>query len=154
MSADLFPFQSTPSRQIFFHEEEIKYTHPSPLLIKTWIDQSISKEDKDFDIINIIFCSDEYLLDLNKTYLDHDTYTDIITFQYGEFPIEGDLFISIDRVRDNAQKMEISELEELNRVIIHGILHLLGYSDKTPEQKKLMTLKENEYLKYLRGLNN
>jgi rRNA maturation RNase YbeY len=101
----------------------------------------------------LIFCSDEYLLDVNKKYLNHDYYTDIITFDYVEDKIiSGDIFISSDRVRENANQFNVSFEMELFRIIIHGILHLLGYKDKTKKDKSLMTEKENFYLSRL--LNN
>ena len=100
--------------------------------------------------INIIFCSDEYLLDLNKKYLSHDFYTDIITFDNClNKIISGDLFISVDRVRENSRTYSSSFDEELHRVIIHGVLHLLGYKDKTKAQSKIMRDKENFYLKLI-----
>jgi len=100
--------------------------------------------------INIIFCSDEYLLDLNKKYLSHDFYTDIITFDNcSNKIISGDLFISVDRVRENSRTYSSSFDEELHRVIIHGVLHLLGYKDKTKAQSKIMRDKENFYLKLI-----
>ena len=103
--------------------------------------------------INYIFCSDNYLHQINFQYLDHDTFTDIITFdQSDKDQIEGDIFISIDRVHENANERNISFVNELHRVMIHGILHLLGYNDKTPKEKQLMREKEDECLS-LRNLN-
>lgn len=97
--------------------------------------------------INIIFCSDDYLLDLNKKFLSHDFYTDIITFDNcTDKIISGDLFISIDRVRENSNTYSSSFEEELHRVIVHGVLHLLGYKDKTKAQSKIMREKESFYL--------
>ena len=97
--------------------------------------------------INIIFCSDDYLLDLNKKFLSHDFYTDIITFDNcADKIISGDLFISIDRVRENSKTYASSFDEELHRVIVHGVLHLLGYKDKTKAQSKVMREKESFYL--------
>jgi len=97
--------------------------------------------------INIIFCSDDYLLDLNKKFLSHDFYTDIITFDNcADKIISGDLFISIDRVRENSKTYSSSFDEELHRVIVHGVLHLLGYKDKTKAQSKIMREKESFYL--------
>lgn len=111
------------------------------------IKQLIEAENKETGDISVIFCSDEYLLKMNKTHLNHDYYTDIITFNYvDENLISGDLFISIDRVKENAVKFEVSFYEELYRVILHGILHLVGYNDKTDDEKKVMREKENYYL--------
>lgn len=96
----------------------------------------------------IIFCSDDYLLDINRSYLNHDYYTDIITFDYSEgIVISGDLFISIDRIIDNSKLFNVSFNQELCRVIYHGFLHLCGYKDKTEEDIKLMRNKESFYLK-------
>lgn len=96
----------------------------------------------------MFFCSDAYLLPMNQQYLDHDTYTDIITFDNSEVEgdIVGDIFISVERVRENAAKFNITETDELHRVIIHGALHLLGYTDKSVVTKKKMTQKEDECL--------
>src|SRR6185312_7511210 len=98
--------------------------------------------------LNYIFCSDSYLLQINQQYLDHDTYTDIVTFDNSDIAktITGDIFISIDRIRENASKFGVTEANEVHRVIIHGALHLLGYKDKSPADKKKMTLKEDFYL--------
>lgn len=98
--------------------------------------------------ISVIFCSDDYLLSLNKTYLNHDYFTDIITFSYNkEGFISGDLFISVDRTRDNAEKNKVSYSNELARLVIHGMLHLCGFNDKSQEEVKLIRHKEEEYLK-------
>ncbi|WP_245994948.1 rRNA maturation RNase YbeY [Mangrovibacterium diazotrophicum] len=115
--------------------------------IKTWISSVIASENKKIGSINFIFCSDEYLLQVNKQYLDHDYFTDIITFDYVEGKlISGDIFVSVDRVSENADKFQVSFDEELRRILVHGVLHLLGYPDKEPEQKKVMTQKEDHYL--------
>ena len=97
--------------------------------------------------INVIFCSDEYLLQMNRDYLGHDYYTDILTFPIGQEPLCGDLFISIDRVQDYAKHNNISLPEEVLRVIFHGVLHLVGYNDHNKTQKALMREKEDEYLR-------
>src|SRR5690606_7296868 len=98
--------------------------------------------------LNFILCSDEYLLDINKQYLNHDTYTDIITFDTSEEPgkINADIFISIQREQENALNFKTEPTDELHRVMIHGVLHLVGYPDKTSPEKKLMRSKEDEYL--------
>lgn len=111
------------------------------------IKQLINEEKKEAGDISVIFCSDEYLLEMNKEHLNHDYYTDIITFNYVEKNvISGDLFISTDRVRENAGKFEVTFHLELYRVILHGVLHLVGYNDKTDDEKKVMKEKENYYL--------
>ncbi|EOR93062.1 metal-dependent hydrolase [Arcticibacter svalbardensis MN12-7] len=134
--------------KIQFHSEEITYTLKQKEHIRKWIKASIREEGKMPSEISFIFCSDEYLLNINNQYLKHDTYTDIITFDNSEEEdlIAGDIFISIDRVIENAASFRISEKDEVHRVIIHGILHLLGYTDKGTEHKNLMTSKENYYL--------
>jgi len=111
------------------------------------IKQLINEEKKETGDISVIFCSDRYLLEMNKKHLNHDYFTDIITFNYVEDDvISGDLFISSDRIRENAGKFNVTFHEELYRVILHGILHLVGYNDKTSEEKKVMKDKENYYL--------
>lgn len=113
-----------------------------------WICRVINSEGKLCSELSYIFCDDAYLLEINKEYLNHNTYTDIITFDYSTpNSISGDLFISIERVKDNAQKFGISELEELRRVMVHGVLHLLGYKDKEESEIAEMRLKEEEKLK-------
>ena len=133
---------------INFFEEDIRFKLKDKTKVKTWVKATIEAEGYKLQELNYIFCSDEYLLDINRQYLDHDTYTDIITFDNSEKEkvITGDIFISIDRVRENAEKFSSGELNELHRVIIHGALHLLGYKDKTAESKKNMTSKEDQYL--------
>ena len=99
-------------------------------------------------LLNFIFCSDSYLLNINQKYLKHDTYTDIITFDNSDLKQEivGDIFISLDRIRENAKELKVNEKDELHRVMIHGTLHLLGYPDKGKSAKALMTEKEDLYL--------
>ena len=96
--------------------------------------------------INYVFCTDEYLLDLNKKFLNHDYYTDIISFQSEKDPIGGDIYISLDRVRDNAKNLKLKFLDELLRVISHGLLHFMGYKDKTKADQSLMRSKEDELI--------
>lgn len=119
-------------------------------LIYNWISSVVISEKKTLGELAIILCSDEYLLDINKRFLDHHFYTDIITFDYCEGKVvSGELYISIDRIRENADKYKVGVFEELNRVIIHGVLHLCGYKDKTDKDMKRMRSKENEKLKML-----
>ncbi len=114
----------------------------------SWIKKTIDKEGAKLISLNYIFCSDEYLAEMNIQFLKHNTLTDIITFNYNpsKTEIEGEIYISVDRVRENAQTFETDFQTELNRVIIHGVLHLLGYNDKTKSQKKAMREKEDSYL--------
>lgn len=115
--------------------------------IQKYINKLIINELKDGGDITIIFCSDNYLLSMNKQYLNHDYYTDIITFDYvKENVISGDLFISFERLKENSQQLENKLINEVYRVIFHGILHLVGYKDKSEKEKILMTKKENYYL--------
>ncbi len=116
--------------------------------VKSWIKSVAEKRGFKVGEISYIFCSDDYLLDINKTYLKHDFYTDIITFDYTDATkISADLYISIDRIRDNAQELNLSFEQELHRVIIHGVLHLLGLKNKTEEDAKEMRKAEEECLK-------
>lgn len=133
---------------INFFSEDISFKLPHPRKTSTWIKQVIKKEKHSLNQVNFIFCSDEYLRNKNIEYLNHKTYTDIITFDNSdvEGELEGDIFISIDRIRDNADKFGRPFDEELHRVIIHGILHLLGYDDKTPQKKAAIHKKEDACL--------
>ena len=117
------------------------------ILIHNWISDTIKEESFKEGEISYIFCDDDYLLEKNIKYLKHSTLTDIISFDYtmGKL-ISGDIFISIDRIKDNAKDFKVSFSDELHRVIIHGILHFCGYKDKTQEEKKLMRSKEDYYL--------
>jgi probable rRNA maturation factor len=142
---------------IRFQTEDVKFTLRNRALLKQWIKEVITKKKRKAGEISFVFCSDNYLLDINRHYLKHDTYTDIITFDYslGDHlqPVSGDVFISIDRVKDNAVKYSNSFESELNRIIIHGVLHLLGYTDKTKTHKTEMTKQENGCLKLLKTAN-
>lgn len=133
---------------IQFFEEDISYKLKNKTQVRQWIKDTITTEGFKLKELTYIFCSDAYLLQLNQQYLDHDTYTDIITFDNSETEgsIVGDIFISVERIRENAAKFGITDTEELHRVIIHGALHLLGYTDKSVVTKKKMTQKEDEYL--------
>ena len=140
---------------IQFFEEDIAYKLKDKTKVRQWITDTIVAEGFKLQELTFIFCSDEYLLQINRQYLDHDTYTDIITFDNSEAKglITGDIFISIPRVIENAGIFNTDVTTELHRVIIHGTLHLLGYKDKTPVSKEKMTQKENFYLAK-RGFNN
>ncbi len=116
-------------------------------LNNAWLKLVAESEVRKLGNINIIFCSDNYILDVNMKYLQHDYFTDIITFDYCEGNVlSGDLFISVDSVRENSVFFKTEFADELNRVIVHGILHLIGYDDHTPEDQKTMREKENYYL--------
>jgi rRNA maturation RNase YbeY len=137
-----------PKLSICFFNEEISFNLKNKTIIRSWINQTIIQEKHQLEELNFIFCSDNYLLKINKEYLNNDTYTDIITFDNSSLPHEiiGDIFISIDRVKENAKSFDTTFINELNRVIIHGVLHLLGYKDKSKNDKALMTQKEDFYL--------
>ncbi len=115
--------------------------------LEQWFRHTIQQEGFGMGEITLVFCSDEYLLEMNRTHLNHDYYTDIITFDYTEEKsVSGDLFISVDRVFDNASEFNVSRETELKRVCIHGVLHLCGYKDKSDSDIKLMRTKEEQYL--------
>ncbi|QBQ39813.1 rRNA maturation RNase YbeY [Sphingobacterium psychroaquaticum] len=136
-------------RDILFFSEDITYVLKNKQKVREWIFATIKAEGfQRIGELNFVFCSDAYLLEINKEYLNHDTYTDIVTFDSSEKEeeISGDIFISVERTAENAAKFNVSETDELHRVIIHGVLHLCGYHDKKGEEKDLMTAKENEYL--------
>ena len=131
-----------------FFTEDIDFKTRNKTRIKRWICDSITDHHKKVSSINYIFGSDKYVLEINKKYLDHDSYTDIITFDNSARKdyIEADIFISIERVEENANAMQIPFDDELHRVMIHGVLHLIGYNDKTDAEKEEMRKKENHYL--------
>ena len=140
-------FPNEPMRStVLFHAEHIEFALENEARISEWLTGVIDREGYKLDLINVIFTSDEHLLSINKEYLDHDYYTDIITFPFASNPIEGDLFISIDRIRDNAIIQEVAFERELYRVIVHGVLHLCGYGDKSAEEELVMRSKEDEHL--------
>lgn len=118
--------------------------------VHDWYEQVVQKEGKILGDLSIVFGTDEWLLEQNKTFLNHDYYTDIITFDYCEMNfISGDLLISIDRVYDNAVQYNVSRETELNRVLVHGLLHLCGYGDKSEKEIEIMRKKEDYYLSLL-----
>jgi probable rRNA maturation factor len=132
---------------IHFFEEDITFSVTKPRKVKQWIKKIVEQQNKKISNLNYIFCSDEFLYKMNVEYLQHDTYTDIITFDYSqENSIEGEMYISIERIEENAKNLSIPFEQELLRVIIHGVWHLLGYKDKTNEEEKIMRTKEQESL--------
>ena len=137
-----------PRIPVHFFSEDLDFPIKHKTHVRNWIKSTIVAEGYALDELNFIFCSDAYLLTINQQYLDHDTYTDIITFDNSEVEdrITGDIFISVERVRENASSFGVAFEDELHRVIIHGTLHLLGYPDKTKAEKTRMTQKEDEYL--------
>lgn len=135
------------SSTINFFQEGVQYRLRKTRIVRQWMKDSLTTENKIPGSINVIFCNDDYLLKMNVQYLKHETLTDIITFDYSDsISVSGDLFISIDRVKENAKMFKKSLSDEFHRVIIHGILHLCGYNDKTKNEKVVMAGKENFYL--------
>lgn len=134
---------------ISFFTEEIPFKLKQSRKLKQWITDSLRKEKHTVKSLNYIFCSDTSLLERNIQYLKHNTLTDIITFDLSEEKgiLDGEIYISIDRVKENASTFSKSFEDELHRVLIHGVLHLAGYRDKKPEQKAEMRKKEDYYLK-------
>jgi probable rRNA maturation factor len=131
-----------------FQTLEINFVLKQKTHIKQWLEQLVLTEKKRVGSINFMFASDAFVLDQNKRFLKHNTYTDIITFHSNEgVCLNGDILISIDRVKENAVKLNIPFDEELKRVMAHGVLHLCGYKDKLPEDIKKMRTKENKALK-------
>ncbi len=127
------------SKTIFFHTEEINFIIKNKKGLRIWLSELAETEQKIIGELNYIFCSDEYLLKVNKDHLNHDYYTDVITFDYCENDIiSGDIFISVDRIKDNAKTFKKTIENELNRVMAHGLLHLMGYKDKCEEDEKEM----------------
>ncbi|MDG1742784.1 MAG: rRNA maturation RNase YbeY [Crocinitomicaceae bacterium] len=130
--------------------EDTKTLDKTPEFFDLWFGKICHTEGRLLGDVSVVFCSDTYLLELNKRHLQHDFFTDIITFDYSEGDrVAGDLFVSVDRVYENADAYNVSRETELNRVSVHGILHLLGYKDKTPQEVTVMREKENEALALL-----
>jgi len=134
---------------INFFSEETPFELKQEEAINLWLQNIAKAENTEIEEISYIFCTDHYLLKINQEYLDHDYYTDIITFDNRDDindPIESDIFISIDRVTENAIDQNVSFEVELKRVLAHGLLHLIGYNDKTEDEQQLMREKEEAYL--------
>ena len=131
-----------------FFVEDISFKVPQSLKTSKWIKTISKSEGYDIKNLNYIFCSDDYLLDINRQYLNHDYYTDIITFDNSEEQgkLEGDIYVSIERVKENAENLGIDFETELRRVLIHGLLHLIGFTDTSEKLKKKMRAKEDECL--------
>ena len=137
---------------VHFFSEDVPFELPEKLRRKRWLNELAATSGFRIKELNYIFCSDEYLYQMNVDYLNHDTYTDIITFDNSEKTreLEGDIFISIDRVRENAKTHTTDEDSELTRVLAHGLLHLMGYKDKSKEEASLMRKKEEEAIELYR----
>ena len=127
--------------------QDIKFVLKEKRKISRWINDVIKSHQKKLGNVSYIFCSNEYILELNQKYLNHNYFTDIITFDYcSDNKVEGDIFISVDTVLDNSHRFKTNFNDELLRVIIHGVLHLVGFSDKTAKQQKQMRVLEDEAL--------
>lgn len=139
---------------INFFNEDVTVTLKGKRVLRKWLNDCATEEGVKVGALNYIFCSDSYLLAMNRRYLNHDTFTDIITFPMTDTPkdISGDIFISFERVRENAREYGVAVSDELARVMVHGMLHLLGLDDKTATQKKRMRSMENQYLEKLNRL--
>lgn len=139
--------------KVYFFFNEVSFNLENRKLLRDYIAAIFLKEKKALETLNYVFCSDAYLLKINKTYLNHNNYTDIITFLLSspQSPISGEIYISAERVRENAKNLGHSFKEELLRVIFHGVLHLCGYKDKAGPDKRIMRSKEDFYLL---GLSN
>ena len=137
---------------VHFFSEDIDFELPEKLRRKRWLKQLATGAGFRIKELNYVFCSDEYLYQMNVDYLNHNTYTDIITFDNSEKAkeLEGDIFISVDRVRENAKSVQVEEEVELTRVLAHGLLHLMGYKDKVKEEASLMRSKEEEAIELYR----
>ncbi|NTW23811.1 MAG: rRNA maturation RNase YbeY [Lentimicrobium sp.] len=140
---------------IAFFNENTGFKPRNIRIIRSWLFNAIIAEEKSPGDISYIFCDDSHLLEMNIKYLKHDTLTDIITFDYTEGSVvSGDIFISIERVKENAKLYSKSFTDELNRVMVHGVLHLCGYKDKSPKDEALMRKKEDEYLSLFPNTGN
>ena len=135
---------------VYLHSEVPTYSFKNKKVIKDWLKTVIQLENKVLGVINVIVVSDEELLDINKKFLKQDYFTDVITFNYNEKDVvSGDIYISLDRINENAKKLKDTPETEFHRVIVHGVLHLLGYDDKTSKQKVQIRSKEDVYLQIL-----
>jgi probable rRNA maturation factor len=140
------PLDDEPETFVSFYFEDVSFDLPDQKALVEWLLAIGAEENKPVHELTYIFASDEYLRQINIEHLQHDYYTDIITFPYSPNAIHGDIFISSDRVADNAQTHGVSFLNEVCRVMAHGLLHLAGYGDKTPEEIRTMRAKEDYYL--------
>jgi probable rRNA maturation factor len=137
------------NKTIFFNKADKTMTLGNRVALKAFIEKQMKKEGVAIDCLQYVFCSDKYLLGINKQFLNHDYYTDIISFDLSEKPgqLIGDIYISVDRVKENAKTMKTTQGNELLRVIFHGALHFCGYKDKKPADAKLMRSMEDKWIK-------
>ena len=133
--------------KILYNFIDVEIPDFNPEFFSLWVKHVVVDNGFELGGLSYVFCTDEYLLEMNKEHLNHDYYTDIITFNYNVgFSLSGDLFISYDRILDHAKELNVTIFDELSRVMIHGVLHLLGHNDKTDEEQQDMTRLENECL--------
>ncbi len=143
----VLPLSPKMDNEILYNFIDVEIPDFNPEFFSLWINQTVIDNNFELGELSYVFCTDDYLLEMNKEHLNHDYYTDIITFNYNVgFSLSGDLFISYDRIMDNAKDLGVSVYDELSRVMIHGVLHLLGFNDKTDEEQEEMTRMENECL--------
>ncbi len=161
MNSNLFTnfeiMTNTTTPKVFFFFENITISIKNRTALKRFIEFIFKKEGKKLETLNYVFCTDDYLLQINREYLKHDYYTDIITFDLSESKttLIGDIYISIDRVKENAKALNTTLQNETNRVMFHGVLHLCGYKDKTKSETIIMREKEEEYLAlYSKSIRN
>lgn len=135
----------------FFTEDPLEFKLENDEAIAAWLQSIVQDYGSELKDLNYIFCNDSKILEINKKYLQHDYFTDVITFDQSESEreIEGDIFLSVDTVRTNSEKFGTDFLDELHRVLVHGLLHLLGQNDKTEEEEKAMRIEEDKWLKKL-----
>lgn len=141
-----FPLYDEPETLLSFHFEDVEFDLPDQQALVEWLLNIATEENKPVYELTYIFTSDEYLRQINIEHLQHDYYTDVITFPYAADAVHGDVFISSERVADNARELGVPFFQELSRVMAHGLLHLAGYGDKTPEEAHTMRAKEDHYL--------
>jgi len=135
---------------IYFHADRIVFKIQNQRKISDWLNKIIYHYKRILGEINVIFCSDEYILEMNQTHLNHDYYTDIITFNFNHFEyVSGDLYISVDRVKENAEEFNVTFNQEIQRVLVHGLLHLLGFNDTTDQEEAEIRKLENHWLQIL-----
>ena len=136
---------------ISFHIEDVEFAFSHKGLIREWLTTVLEKEGRIAGELSFIFCSDKYLLQMNQQFLNHDEFTDVITFDYSDSKLlHGDIFISVERVKENALTQKASFHEELHRVMVHGVLHIVGYKDKEPKATAEMRSREDQYLALLK----
>lgn len=142
----VWPDEEPGEPGFFFQAEDTDFDPRAAESLSRWLESVVRSEDRQPGEVSFVFCSDPFLHEMNVAYLDHDTLTDVITFPYRDDRVEGDIFISVDRVRENATDLGVRFEDELHRVMVHGVLHLIGYTDTTPEEKAAMRQKEDVYL--------